>query len=148
MTARRNGNGTYRLKLIGWGPIAEWESRANCQDAPLEWFFGDRDDGRDKHSARRTAEQTAKAKALCESCPVLDACREWGIVSGLPYGYVGGMTEAARERERLARGLPIRHTITGGTGHQVRSPAKVHNGSLLATAPDLSVRIGRWSSGS
>lgn len=62
---------------------------------------------RRKHGPR-TAEQKAKdaananAKAACNQCPVLDACRAWGlqVIDPAPGMIVGGLTTAERRRLR------------------------------------------------
>jgi hypothetical protein len=36
------------------------------------------------------------AKQLCSECPLIKACREWGIVAAIPYGIIGGLTVQER----------------------------------------------------
>lgn len=36
------------------------------------------------------------AKQMCSECPLLKACREWGIVAAIPYGIIGGLTVSER----------------------------------------------------
>jgi WhiB family redox-sensing transcriptional regulator len=93
--------GTFRGKLLGFGPLQPWELDAACYDVDQAIFFGGdwEDDGeRPKHSVRRTKLQTQLAAAICKTCPVLDNCRAWAIEQGPPYGYLAGMTEAERLR--------------------------------------------------
>jgi WhiB family redox-sensing transcriptional regulator len=146
---QHNGNGdgsSFRGKLLGFGPLQPWEFDANCFGTDQAIFFGDDwdDAPRSKHSSHRTKKQTAEALALCASCPVLAECREWGIVSGIPYGIVGGLTEPQRLRERRQRG------INNGVGRKPKRPTakpvmNVPTGSLRQTLPDMASGIGRWS---
>jgi hypothetical protein len=47
---------------------------------------------------------TAAAKAVCETCPALSACREWAIAQEPPlYGIWGGLTENERRQVRRSR---------------------------------------------
>lgn len=50
-----------------------------------------------------TVEDVAKAKAVCAQCPVLSACREWGLTHAEASGIWGGMTERERSRELKIR---------------------------------------------
>jgi WhiB family redox-sensing transcriptional regulator len=103
-----NPIGSLSGRLQGFGALADWELDAACYGTPLEIWFGsdwDDDDGRPKHSVRRTQLQTRLAAAICRTCPVLDNCREWVLEVNLPYGFVAGMTESDRRQERLRRGL-------------------------------------------
>lgn len=44
-----------------------------------------------------------QAKRLCESCDVRDACREYAIERGEPFGIWGGTTVDERRRIRTER---------------------------------------------
>lgn len=50
---------------------------------------------------------TARAKAVCQSCPFISQCQEWGIESltrDLPvYGVTGGLTQQEQEQEIISR---------------------------------------------
>jgi WhiB family redox-sensing transcriptional regulator len=53
------------------------------------------------------ANRAAKAKAVCQRCPVLEQCRRYALSAEEPYGVWGGLTEderriAIKERRRLA----------------------------------------------
>jgi WhiB family transcriptional regulator, redox-sensing transcriptional regulator len=90
----QSGGRGLHTTLTGWGPFQEWELRAACRSAPQEWFFGD--DQEAKNKPRRSRSQTARAKAVCATCPVLAPCREWVLRVRLPYGVAGGLSEADR----------------------------------------------------
>jgi DNA-binding NarL/FixJ family response regulator len=47
----------------------------------------------------------AEARAVCERCSVLRECRRWALTNAVD-GVAGGMTVAAREAWRRARGVP------------------------------------------
>ena len=77
------------------GPVAdlwEWQLLGSCRDADPRLFFHPEGE---RGPARR--ERDASAKRLCETCPVLDACREHALAVREPYGVWGGMTEDDRE---------------------------------------------------
>jgi hypothetical protein len=66
----------------------DWQSQAACKGQPSSYFFSD--------------EQGAHAKdaykSICNRCPVLSACLEFGVVHDLE-GIWGGLTD--RERSRM-----------------------------------------------
>jgi hypothetical protein len=37
------------------------------------------------------------AKQLCNDCPLLKECREWGLLAAVPYGIIGGLTFHERQ---------------------------------------------------
>lgn len=45
--------------------------------------------------------QAELAKAICHGCPLKDACLDWALRTGVPYGIWGGKTE--RERRAIQR---------------------------------------------
>jgi WhiB family redox-sensing transcriptional regulator len=140
VTDNANGDGSsFRGKLLGFGPLQPWEYEANCYNADQSLFFGDDwdDAPRSKHSSRRTKAQTAQALAICASCPVLAECREWGIVSGIPFGIVGAMSEAQRQQERKRRGLINR--LPNGRGASPANEPQHH--SIATGAKDGSLRL-------
>lgn len=44
------------------------------------------------------AQQVARAKAVCERCPVASACLAYALENGLTHGVFGGLTGAERRR--------------------------------------------------
>ena len=75
-------------------PIAsdwEWQESAACRELPTEMFFYT--DG--ERGPRRTNRENA-AKAICASCPVIQACRAQALTLAEPYGIWGGLTEDDR----------------------------------------------------
>lgn len=74
-----------------------WQNLARCRGTSTETFYPP-DHARGK--ARRLNE--GAAKQLCESCPVLLACRRYAVATHEPYGIWGGTNP--EEREGLRRG--------------------------------------------
>jgi WhiB family redox-sensing transcriptional regulator len=131
-------------RLLGWGPIAEWEADAACQNAPLELFFGDNEDGPNQRARQRTRTQTAQAKAICAACPVISECREWSVVAAIPFGVFGGWTERERAAERQRRSLPIRQYTSGMRGADIPatpSPAKVARGTIRTALGVTTIKV-------
>ena len=50
--------------------------------------------------------EAAEAVALCETCPVLDACRSYALSAGEPFGVWGALTAADR-RKVLGKPDPV-----------------------------------------
>lgn len=84
------------------GPTAEfwdWQKDGACRGVSSEVFYhpeGER--GR----ARLLRER--KAKAICQHCPVVQACREHALSIGETYGIWGGMSEGERMEYLRRRG--------------------------------------------
>ncbi|MGH8976242.1 MAG: WhiB family transcriptional regulator [Acidimicrobiia bacterium] len=74
----------------------EWKSEAACEGRTQLFFasHGERPDIRDRREAL--------ARALCQECAVLEACRNWAR-QRREYGFWGGESE----EERAAAGYPV-----------------------------------------
>ena len=75
-------------------PVAanwEWQYEGACRSLPTEMFF--HPDG-ERGPRRRNRENVAKA--VCNSCPVLEACRKHALAVQEPYGIWGGLSEDDR----------------------------------------------------
>jgi WhiB family redox-sensing transcriptional regulator len=70
---------------------ATWRKRAACRGIDVEVFYPDPDDDADAEPA----------KAVCEVCPVRQACLEHALANREREGVWGGATE--RERRRIVR---------------------------------------------
>jgi WhiB family redox-sensing transcriptional regulator len=57
----------------------------------------------------RRARHEARAKSVCEACPVLTQCRQYALDGAEPYGIWGGMTPLERAM------LTLRTQLTGHT---------------------------------
>lgn len=71
--------------------IATWRKRAACRGIDVEIFFPETDDDAEAEAA----------KAVCEVCPVRQACLEHALAYREREGVWGGTTE--RERRRILR---------------------------------------------
>jgi WhiB family redox-sensing transcriptional regulator len=77
------------------GPNAdvwEWQLNGACRGLDVERFF--HPDG--ERGPRRVNRERA-AKAVCATCPVIDACARHAIEAREPYGVWGGLSETDRE---------------------------------------------------
>ena len=86
-------------------PIAdlwEWQYEGSCRSMDSEMFF--HPDG-ERGPRRRNRENAAKA--ICASCPVIQACRTHALAVQEPYGIWGGMSEDDRATILISRGIPL-----------------------------------------
>jgi WhiB family redox-sensing transcriptional regulator len=74
-----------------------WRDRAECQGRD-DLFFGP-----EGEPGARATRRVAQAKAVCVTCPVLDACREYALGHDIRYGVWGAMSEPERKGERKRR---------------------------------------------
>ncbi|QOQ39832.1 WhiB family transcriptional regulator [Trueperella pecoris] len=74
----------------------DWQALGSCNTMDPEFFF--HPEGERGGPRRRRIE---RAKRICQTCPVLDQCREYALTHNEPYGVWGGLSE--EERNRLAR---------------------------------------------
>ncbi|MBA2414525.1 MAG: WhiB family transcriptional regulator [Geodermatophilaceae bacterium] len=74
--------------------IWDWQLRGACRGRDTVLFF--HPDG-ERGTAR--ARRQEAAKAVCATCPVLDACRHHALAVHEPYGVWGGMSEEERSRQ-------------------------------------------------
>ncbi|WP_131104730.1 WhiB family transcriptional regulator [Ornithinimicrobium sufpigmenti] len=78
------------------GGLGEWWQRAACRDRNAELFFHS-----DHERGPSRAMRTAKAKAVCATCPVMALCRDYALAQPEPYGIWGGLDE--QERAQILR---------------------------------------------
>ncbi|MFI1980345.1 WhiB family transcriptional regulator [Streptomyces wedmorensis] len=80
--------------------------RVPCTRHP--WLFHPPDEGYDDRG-RRGRQRSKEAVALCQTCPVIKACRQWARDQG-EYGIWGGETDGQRmavgSRSRVRGGCP------------------------------------------
>ena len=89
-------------------PVAEvwdWQLHGACRGESTSLFF--HPDG-ERGPAR--ARRQAAAKAVCATCPVVEACLKHALSVREPYGVWGGMSE--EERTRLLAAEPDRVAAT------------------------------------
>jgi len=79
----------------------DWQLRGSCRGADSSLFFHT---DNERGSARERRE--TRAKAICQTCPVLAQCRKHALAVQEPYGIWGGLGEIERRelflRERRA----------------------------------------------
>lgn len=75
--------------------MADWRDRAACRTVEPEVFFPLSEVG-------AGAVQVARAKTVCQTCPVILACRRFAFTEGLDHGVFGGMSESERRAVRAA----------------------------------------------
>lgn len=76
----------------------EWFLTAACREHDPRLFFGP-----NRFEPKRDRlQREATAKAVCATCPALEACREYALTQAELYGVWGGLGEADR-RSILAR---------------------------------------------
>ena len=86
-------------------PVVEnwdWQQSGACQELPSEMFF--HPDG-ERGPRRRNRENAAKA--ICSSCPVIEACRKHALAVQEPYGIWGGLSEDDRATILARRGITL-----------------------------------------
>lgn len=69
----------------------DWRLAAACRDLDTATFFPENEG------------EVARAKAVCESCPVREACLNFAIVTRQDDGVWGGLDENERRRVRRRR---------------------------------------------
>jgi WhiB family redox-sensing transcriptional regulator len=81
-------------------PVAEaweWQRHGSCRNLDSAMFF--HPDG-ERGFAR--ADRVARAKQICQSCPVIVQCRKHALTVQEPFGVWGGLDETER-RQAIAR---------------------------------------------
>jgi WhiB family redox-sensing transcriptional regulator len=89
--------------------IWDWQMRGACRGMDSTFFFhpeGERGPAR--------ASREARAKQVCQVCPVLEQCRTHALAVQEPYGIWGGLSEAERDEivRSRTRTLRLRSTPT------------------------------------
>jgi len=83
-------------------PEEQWRDAAACSGTESDLFFP---------VAEESAE-TSRAKEICASCPVQEACLAYALTTNQTDGVWGGMT--ATERRRLRRRIRDRERRKAG----------------------------------
>ena len=82
------------MSITGALTPPEWTLEALCAQVDPDLFFPDK------------GGSTSQAKAICASCPVREACLEYGLDD--PNGLYGGLSERERWKLRKQRGVKAR----------------------------------------
>ena len=71
--------------------LLDWLSEAGCKGQPTEIFFA-----ADNERGMKLRRNERRAKQICWSCPVLEACRNYALNEDEPYGIWGALTPSER----------------------------------------------------
>ena len=77
--------------------LTDWQAAGMCRGSQAHLFFAPPRFERKVDRERREA----RAKAICNVCPVLDTCRDYALPLDEAYGVWGGMTAQERRRPSL-----------------------------------------------
>lgn len=76
-----------------------WQRHGACRSVDSDIFFPPPTfEPKDERQERE-----AKAKAICNGCPVRVECLEWSLAIQEPHGVWGGLNEAERRRAITSR---------------------------------------------
>lgn len=98
-----------------------------AQIDPDLWFDYDEHTRRAKERQR----QVAVAKAICASCPLLMACRDYGLETRQPYGIWGGLDED--DRQNVLSGVP--DATRNPTPQEVKQSADLGHPGVIVIEP-------------
>ena len=90
--------------------IWDWQMRGACRGMDSTFFFhpeGERGPARVGREAR--------AKQVCQGCPVLEQCRTHALAVQEPYGVWGGLSESERDEIVRSRTRTLRPPSTPAT---------------------------------
>ena len=124
------------MAFIGRLPVPtteawDWQAQASCRGMASSFFFhpwGERGPSRDQRVLR--------AKEVCASCPVIDACRQHALEVQEQYGVWGGLSEEERlvllnrgrrslRRKVLAKSADLREMMAGEQAGGAAEPDRV-----------------------
>ena len=72
-------------------PLPRWQGEAACRKVESSLFFPP-----DAEGKRARARREARAKAVCQTCPVMQLCRAHALAADETYGIWGALTEDER----------------------------------------------------
>jgi len=76
-----------------------WQEHGVCRDMDQSIFYGDEDrTGKARHHPNLTVDEVARARRICNNCPVQMNCLEFAIVNREEFGIWGGSTAGQRKR--------------------------------------------------
>ena len=90
------------LPLLAAAPATAWQQRGLCREADAEIFFPPTTF---EHKPEREARE-ARAKAICQRCPVRSECLDWALETREPHGVWGGYSESERKALLAGRRVP------------------------------------------
>lgn len=87
----------------------DWQLRGSCRGADSSLFFHT---DNERGSARERRE--SRAKAICQTCPVLAQCRKHAMTVQEPYGIWGGLGEIERRQLFMRERRAARSSVSAG----------------------------------
>lgn len=108
---------------------AEWMRDSACRNVKGYDFFPE----------SMTTTEAARAVALCNSCPVQEACARYAIVNEIEYGIWGGLSPRARREIATSRTRKARENETKTYETYMRFKGENRYDSVKATARELGI---------
>ncbi|MET7335911.1 WhiB family transcriptional regulator [Nonomuraea sp. NPDC005650] len=87
-----------RMEIV----FAEWPKRAVCKGVPLYVMYPDNEADADKDGNRPPFSE-ARARAVCDPCPVRTECLDWALRANDTWGVHGGLMPDEQREERRRR---------------------------------------------
>ncbi|MFJ4852428.1 WhiB family transcriptional regulator [Streptomyces sp. NPDC088730] len=85
-------------------PVDDWRKKAACDATTTDLFFP-------VGEGPLAQQQTANAKRICHTCPVMNTCLRWALNEHQDVGVWGGLDERERQkihRRRLSHNTPAK----------------------------------------
>ena len=79
------------LSDLMWEPDVSWREQAACSGVDSDIFFPASEDDE---------QATGQAKAICQECPVREACLQYALATNQSAGVWGGLDAGDRRRMR------------------------------------------------
>lgn len=77
--------------------MPSWMERGRCKDMDQSIFYGDEDrSGKARHHPNLTVDEVARARRICNACPVQMQCLDHAIRNREEFGIWGGSTAGQR----------------------------------------------------
>lgn len=104
----------------------DWRDNAACRTEDSALFFPNGDSG-------PWLIGIEQAKAICRTCPALEACGQWAADNRVEYGIFGGLTEQER---RAARRAAVRRRLNPEAAAKKAEEARQQRPRTLQTIHD------------
>jgi WhiB family redox-sensing transcriptional regulator len=90
--------------------LPDWMARGSCREYSQEMFYGSEDrEGKARHHPNLTVDEVARARRVCNTCPVQMECLDFAIRTREEFGIWGGST--AGQRKRWIKQFEERHLV-------------------------------------
>jgi WhiB family transcriptional regulator, redox-sensing transcriptional regulator len=81
---------------------SDWVAQARCKGQPTDIFFA-----ADNERGRKLRRNERRAKQICRSCAVLEACRNYALNANEPYGIWGALTPSERRHAQTSNSMRL-----------------------------------------